>query len=68
MSQTHLPKHEVESIRDRVRREGISDGQLADILGVSRTHMNQMLNNRQPMRLVYRYAIIAVILELRRKI
>lgn len=61
-----MPLHEVEAIRDRVRREGISDGQLADMLGCSRTHVNQMFNHAAPMRIVYRWAIIAIIAELRR--
>jgi len=49
-----------------VRKEGITDGQLADILGCSRTHINQLFNHATPMRVLYRYAIIAVIVELRR--
>lgn len=61
-----LPPHEVEAIRNRVRKEGITDGQLADILGCNRTHLNQMFNGRQPMRVIYRYAIFAVIIERRR--
>lgn len=66
MSQSSLPHHEVDTIRNRLRKEDIKDGQLAEILGCSRTHINQMLNHATPMRKVYRYAIIAVIMELRR--
>jgi hypothetical protein len=63
---TNLPAYEVDTIRNRVRKEGIGDGQLAEILGCSRTHINQMFNHAAPMRRIYRYAIMAVILELRR--
>ena len=61
-----MPRREVEAIRDRVRAEGLTDSQLGDILGCSRTHINQMFNHAAPMRIVYRYAIIAVLTEIRR--
>ena len=62
----NVPPHEVDTIRTRVRKEGITDGQLADILGCTRTHINQLFNHKLPMRKVYRYAIMMVIIELRR--
>ena len=66
MTERLIPRPEVEAIRSRVRKEGITDGQMAEYLGCSRSHINQMFNHAAPMRVVYRYAIIAVIAELHR--
>ena len=59
-------RHEVDSIRARLRKEEIPISQLSQVLGVSRTHLSQMFNHRQPMRVLYRYAILAVLLEIKR--
>jgi len=61
------PAHEVEAIRRRLRADGVTDGRLAGVLGISRTHLNQMLNHKVPMRVLYRYAILAVMVELRKR-
>ena len=58
----HCLSHEVVEIRNRLRRDGVTDGELAKALGVSRTQMNQMLNERQPMRTVYRWAVLGYLL------
>ena len=62
---TEAPKHctpmEVDAIRDTLRDAGISDQQIANILGVSRTNMNLMFNHLSPCRTIYRWAIAAVL-------
>lgn len=62
----HCTPAEVDSIRNRLRKDRITDNKLAAVLGVSRTQINQMLNGRQPMRRVYRYAIMSAMVEITR--
>ena len=54
----HCTHEEVDAIRNRLRRDEITDGAIAEELGVSRTQWNQMLNHAQPMRRVYSFAVI----------
>ena len=58
----HCASHEVNEIRNRLRRDGISDAEVAKALGCSRTQWNQMLNERQPMRTVYRWAVLGYLM------
>ena len=62
IAQRHCSVREVNAIRDRLRKEGITDGAVSDALGCSRTQWNQMLNGHQPMRRVYRYAVIGYLI------
>lgn len=61
----HCTPAEVDSIRNRLRRAGVADGSIANELGVSRTQWNQMLNGHQPMRLVYKFAVIGYMVMLK---
>jgi len=45
-------------MRNRLRKEDITDGTVAEALGMSRTQLNQMFNHAQPMRLIYKWALI----------
>ena len=58
MSRRHCTEAEVTAIHSRLRREGVTDAAISDTLGVSRVQWNQMLNGHQPMRLVYKFAVI----------
>lgn len=58
----HVPPAEVTAIRNRVRREGVTDTQLSATLGMSRVQLNQMFNGHQPMRMVYKYAIVGYLI------
>ena len=63
MSRRHCTPEEVIAIRNRLRREKVTDEAIASTLGVSRVQWNQMLNEAQPMRLVYKYAVIGYMVE-----
>jgi hypothetical protein len=65
ITRRHCTPDEVTSIMIRLRREGVADGAIADTLGVSRVQWNQMLNGHQPMRLVYKFAVVGYMVGLR---
>ena len=58
---------QVESMRARLISMGIKLPLLADMLGLSRSNTTAIVNGKRPMRVVYRYAILAAILEIARK-
>ena len=58
MSRRHCTPEEVDAIRNRLRREQVTDEAISSTLGVSRVQWNQMLNGHQPMRLLYKYAVV----------
>jgi len=65
MSRRHCTDIEVNAIRNRLRRDGITDEAISSAMGLSRVQLNQMLNGHQPMRRVYLYAVIGYMVTLK---
>ena len=53
----HCSTREVEGVRNLLRRKGVKDHVVAEQLSLSRTHVNRMLNLRDPMQLRYKRAM-----------
>ena len=53
----HLPDNVVVILRDALSAQDISTARAAKALGVSRSHLSQMLNHHLPMSRVYGLAL-----------
>jgi len=56
-----IPYDDVERLRVLIYKNGISVGEAAESLGISRTALSLMLNQQAPMRLAYGLALRQIV-------
>jgi len=67
LNRKYCNQAEVEAIRLRLESDQITYGWMADLLGMRASHLSAMLKARTVMPLVYRYALMAGLVELHKR-